>query len=60
MKRTELRTILECERSLLFSQTTIPMCDEAIEEVESIVYSVSDLNDTILIRLFILCRGQRY
>lgn len=44
----------------MFSQTTIPMCDEAIEEVESIVNSVSDLNDTILIRLFILCRGQRY
>lgn len=63
VKKTELRTILECERSLLFSQTTIPMCDEAIEEVESVVNSVnsvSDLNDTILIRLLILCRGQRY
>lgn len=54
-----INTIMKHEENLLFSQTTIPICDQAISEAEEIIENCSQLNDDILIRLFVLIRGMR-
>ena len=54
-----MNRILKHEENLLFSQTTIPICDQAITEAEEIIENCSQLNNDILIRLFFIIRGMR-
>lgn len=58
-EQSVLNRILKHEENLLFSQTTIPICDQAITEAEEIIENCSQLDNDILIRLFILIRGMR-
>lgn len=45
---------------LLFTQTTIPACDEAVEEASELVDHCEQLDEPVVQRLFVLLRGMRW
>lgn len=45
---------------LLFTQTTIPVCDEAVEEASELVDHCKQLDESTMQRLFVLLRGMRW
>ena len=45
---------------LLFTQTTIPVCDEAVEEASELVDRCEELDEPVVQRLFVLLRGMRW
>ena len=45
---------------LLFTQTTIPVCDEAVEEASELVDRCEQLDEPVVQRLFVLLRGMRW
>lgn len=45
---------------LLFTQKTIPVCDEAVEEASELVDRCKQLDEPVVQRLFVLLRGMRW
>ena len=45
---------------LLFTQTTIPVCDEAVEEASELVDHCKQLDESTMQRLLVLLRGMRW
>ncbi|OAO14148.1 hypothetical protein AV274_4216 [Blastocystis sp. ATCC 50177/Nand II] len=53
----QLQQILSHEEKLLFTQTTIPVCDAAAEEATELIANAQQLDEKTMQRLFVLLRG---
>ena len=59
ISRGLLLSVLFPVEKLLFTQTTIPVCEDAAEEASELITNTEQLNEETIQRLFVLLRGMR-